>query len=130
MPRVRPSQQDRASQSKQQLSSCLIAIINSLLPCVVESEEDAKAIVILQTSKHQIQHARLGQSWVPAPCWAQTFFFCFFTFVKPLLRNSYPVNCAVSGIKAFCCFFLFRNFFNGHRLNGHRHTRDVPMEIL
>ena len=93
-----PSQQESACQSKQQVSSCLVKLINSLLPGVVGSEEDAKAIVILQTSKRQIQHARLGQSWVPAPCWAQTFFFCLFTFVTPLLGNSYLVNCALSGI--------------------------------
>ena len=83
MPRVRPSQQDSASQSKEQVSSCLIAIINSVLPGVVGSEEDAKAIVILQTPNHQIQRARLGQPWVPAPCWAQTF---FFRFLKMLIH--------------------------------------------
>ena len=53
-------------------------------------------------------------------------------FITPLLRNSHPVNCTLSGIYVFRCFFLFRNFFNGHRLHGRQlgTVRDVTMAIL
>ena len=48
--------------SKWRVSSCLIEIINSLLPGVVVITVDGRATVILQTPKPQTQRARLAQS--------------------------------------------------------------------